>query len=315
MTPVKPATSATSRPGPFARILCPTDFSDFSAAAVSYATALARTAGGAVHLLHVATPFPVSAPYSDLPGDPRLYEAQRAYAEEGLAAAAALVQAAGVPVTVEIRMGSPVHEVRSAAADWQADAIVLGTHGHSGFERLVLGSVTEKLLRTAPCAVLTVPHTAVGRGVEAIQWRRILCAHDGSAASKAGVDYAATLALRAAAQLTLVAVVETVPHDGDFTGPAFAAFREARQAHAEEALDTALPPETRARCRTEDRVVYGKPGEQILAVAQQLQPDLIVVGIQGRNALDLMIFGSTANHVVRQAEHPVLTVRPPAAGD
>ena len=293
------------------RILCPTDFSDFSAAAASYAIAVAKTSHAAVRLLHVATPFPVVAPYLYAPGDPRLFETQQEYGEQALAAEAARVRAAGVDVTTEQRSGSALQEILAAASDFKPDLIVLGTHGRGGFERLVLGSVTEKVLRTAPCAVLTIPRGALGRPAEPVRWGRLLCAHDGSAASLAGVRYAASLAERTGARLTLVSVVETVPYDGDFTGPQFAAFREARQLHAEASLDTALPPDARSRCLVDDRIVYGKPAQQILAVAQQMQPDMIVIGIQGRGALDLMLFGSTANHVVRFADQPVLTVRPP----
>lgn len=296
-------------------ILCPTDFSEFSSAAVSYAAALARTYGAGLHLLHVATPCPLAAPYLDGPADLRVFEAQRASADEGLAAEAARVLAAGVPATVEQRCGTAVHEILQAAAAGDADLIAIGTHGRGGFERLVLGSVTEKLLRLARCAVLTVPHSAVGLTPDRVRWVRILCAHDGSSGSLAGVAYAASLAERTGAHLTLVSVVETVPHGGDFTGPEFAAFRQARQEHAEEALDTALTPGQRIRCRVEDRVVYGKPSQQILAVAQQVQPDVVVMGVQGRGALDLLVFGSTVNQVVRQAEHPVLTVRLPRTGD
>jgi len=297
------------------RILCPTDFSDFSAAALAYATALAVTYGATVRVLHVATPFPIVAPYLDTPGDPRLFEAQRAAIDQSLSAEAARVRAAGVTAVTDHRTGSPVHEILQAVAETHTDLIVVGTHGRGGFERLVLGSVTEKLLRMAPCAVLTVPHSALGRTAAAVRWERILCAHDGSAASQAGVAYAASLAERTGARLTLVSVVETVPYGGDFTGPEFAAFRQARQDHAEEALDTALPPAVRARCQIDDCVVYGKPSQQILAVAQQVRPDVIVMGVQGRGALDLLVFGSTVNQVVRQAEHPVLTVRVPRTGD
>ncbi len=297
------------------RILCPTDFSDFSAAAVSYGTALAKTYGGTVRLLHVATPFPVVAPYLDMPGDPRLLETPQELVDRGLAAAAGRVRAAGVAVVVEHRTGAAVQQILDAAEEGHADVIVLGTHGRGGFERLVLGSVTEKLLRLARCAVLTVPHSVVGTAADQVRWARILCAHDGSPGSQAGVAYAAALAERAGARLTLVSVVETVPHDGDFTGPEFRAFRELRQQHATEALDAALSPEVRSRCHVEDRIVYGKPSQQILAVAQQLRPDVIVMGVQGRGALDLMVFGSTVNEVVRQAEHPVLTVRLPRPGD
>jgi nucleotide-binding universal stress UspA family protein len=109
-------------------------------------------------------------------------------------------------------------------------------------------------------------------------------------------------------------VVEALPYGGDFTGPAFGAFHAARERHAIEALDTALAPGVRARLRVNDRVVYGKPSQQILEVAAQETPDVIVLGVQGRGAVDQLVFGSTANHVVRHALQPVLTVRRAGAG-
>jgi nucleotide-binding universal stress UspA family protein len=291
------------------RVLCPTDFSDFSAAAVSYAAALAATYGGTLRLLHVTTPFPIVAPYTNMTGDPQLFEAQREQARKMLAAEAARVRSVRVTVDTDLRDGPAVHEILESAQDFGADVIVLGTHGRGGFERLVLGSVTEKVLRKAPCAMLTVPHAVIGRDLGAVRWERILCAHDGSAASQDGVDYAVSLAERTGARLVLLGVVESIPYGGDFTSPEYSAFRREREQHAVSALDLALEPDVRSRLRVDERIVYGKPSQQILAVAAQDRPDVIVMGIQGRGALDLLMFGSTANHVVRHAEQPVLTVR------
>ena len=297
------------------RILCPTDFSDFSAAAVSYGAALAASYGATLRLMHVATPFPVAAPFPNLsPSDPRLFEAQREQSAKALAAEAARVRSVKVTVDTDLRDGPAVHEILNAAQDFDADVIVLGTHGRGGFERLVLGSVTEKVLRKAPCAMLTVPRGAIGREPGAVRWELILCAHDGSAASQDGVEYAVSLAERTGARLLLLGVVESIPYGGDFTSPDDSAFRQERERHAVNALDLALEPAVRARLRVNDRVVYGKPSQQILEVAAQEQPDVIVLGIQGRGALDLLMFGSTTNHVVRHAEQPVLTVRRAAAG-
>jgi nucleotide-binding universal stress UspA family protein len=212
-------------------------------------------------------------------------------------------------VDTDLRDGSAVHEILAAAQDFESDVIVLGTHGRGGFERLVLGSVTEKVLRKAPCAVLTVPRGALGREPGAVRWERILCAHDGSAASQDGVDYAVSLAERTGARLLLLGVVESIPYGGDFTSPEYSAFRKERERHAVTALDLALEPDVRSRLRVADRVVYGKPSQQILEVAAQDRPDVIVMGIRGRGALDLLMFGSTTNHVVRHAEQPLLTVR------
>jgi nucleotide-binding universal stress UspA family protein len=305
--------TASPRPA-FARVLCPTDFSEFATAALSYAAALAASYGSEIRLLHVLTPFPIVAPFGDVPGNVQLYESQRVQGQQALDAEAARVRRPGLAVDVELREGSAVHETLEAARDWGADLIVIGTHGRGGMERVVLGSVAEKVLRKAPCAVLAVPHAALAHAHATERISHVLCAHDGSAASRNGVAYAVSLAERTGAKLTLVSVVEALPYGGDFTGPDFAAFRAARDEHAREVLDTAVAPDVRVRCNVHDRLVYGHPAQQILEVAAQETPDLLVMGVQGRGALDLLMFGSTANHVVRHAACPVLTVRPPAAG-
>jgi nucleotide-binding universal stress UspA family protein len=304
----------TSRAVALDRVLCPTDYSEFSTAALDYAAALAASYGSHLRVLHVVTPFPITAPYLDVPGDARLYETAAEQARVSLAAEAARVARPGFTVDVETREGSAVHEILEAATGWPADLIVMGTHGRGGFERLVLGSVAEKVLRKATCAVLAVPHAAVAEARKgAVRIGHILCAHDGSAASAAGVEAAVSLAEKTGAKLTLVSVVESIPYGGDFTGPDFAAFRAAREQHAREALDTAVSAAVRVRCNVHDRLVFGHPADQILDVAAQERPDVIVMGIQGRGALDLLMFGSTTNHVVRHTAVPVLTVRPPQA--
>jgi len=292
------------------RILCPTDFSDFASAALTYAAALGSAYGATLRLVNVSTPFPVVAPYANMPGDYRLFETQREASEASLSAEVARVSRVGLTVEKEQRSGDVVREVLTVAEEWKADLIVMGTHGRGGFERLVLGSAAEKVLRKAPCAVLTVPKDAVAAvGTGDARISHILCPHDGSQASADGLAYAVSLAERTGGRLTLVSVVESIPYGGDFVGPDFAAFRIARERHAQEALDTALAPEVRVRHDVRDRLVYGNPGQQILEVAAQERPDLIVMGVQGRGALDLLMFGSTTNHVVRHATQPVLTVK------
>lgn len=300
----------------FTRVLCPTDFSDCSTAAVTYAAALAAAFGAQLQLLHVVTPFPVVAPLAGLPIDSRVWETQDAAARDGLAAEIRRVRWPGVTIDTVVRQGTPVHEILDAAADWQADVIVVGTHGRGGFERLVLGSVAEKVLRKASCAVVAVPpHAATALAGDTVTLTHVLCAHDGSTASAAGVAAALALSDRTGARVTLVTVVEALPDGTEFSGPAYDAYRAARDAHARAALDAALPPELRARGHIRERLVYGQPAAQILAVAAQDHPDLIVMGVHGRGAIDLAMFGSTTNHVVRKAPCPVLTVRPPVTGD
>lgn len=293
------------------RVLCATDFSPGSATALDHAVALAAASGATVRLLHVVTPFPITAPFLDVPGNTQLYDTAAAQSRRALEAEAVRVGRPGVTVEFEHREGTVVHEILTAATDWPADLLVVGTHGRGGVERLVLGSVAEKVLRKAPCPVMAVPH-GTGGGAPA-PLTHLLCAHDGSMASQAGVGYAQALADRTGARLTLVAVVEALPYRGDFVGQEFAAFHAAREQHARDALDSALSSADRVRLDVHDRIVYGHPGQQIVEVAAQERPDLIVMGIQGRGAVDLLMFGSTTHHVLRHASVPILTVRAAAS--
>jgi universal stress protein A len=139
----------------FQRILCPVDFSDASQVAVEEALSLARLKGGAVKLLHVceipvpSSPLEVVAPGVIERGREELRRELALWRER----AAAATQ--GVTVTAELRLGSPAAEILRAAGEG-CDLIVMGTHGRTGLMHLLLGSVAEKVLRKAPCSVLTV---------------------------------------------------------------------------------------------------------------------------------------------------------------
>jgi nucleotide-binding universal stress UspA family protein len=144
------------------RMLVPTDFSPASDIAFNYALDLARRQQAAMHLLHViddasfATAYPDGF-YVELPG---LRAQLTDEATRRLQEMAALCVEAGVIATIEIAVGRPARAVTETAKASGADLIVMGTHGRSGFAHLVLGSVAERVVRTAPCAVLTVRDTS-----------------------------------------------------------------------------------------------------------------------------------------------------------
>jgi nucleotide-binding universal stress UspA family protein len=144
-------------------ILVPTDFSENSAAALQYAEALARQFGATLHLLHVCHPAtlasaPVDAPFismPDLEGD------MRAAAAAEMAKITETI--AGLAMTTEVAVGSPAACIVAAAVDHDVDLIVMGTHGRGPILHMVLGNVAERVVRSAPCPVLTVrePRSAV----------------------------------------------------------------------------------------------------------------------------------------------------------
>jgi nucleotide-binding universal stress UspA family protein len=140
-------------------ILTPTDFSTTSEQAVEYALDLARRLKASVHLVHVVA-YPI-----DVGGWPEAYGATFAGLREQLRQDAALRLAkraksiTGLKVSTDVREGSPARAIADAARDRKCDLIVMGTHGSGGFTHLMLGSVAERVVRTAPCPVLTVSST------------------------------------------------------------------------------------------------------------------------------------------------------------
>jgi nucleotide-binding universal stress UspA family protein len=297
-----------------ARILCPIDFSDFSRRALDYAVTLARWYGASVTVLHVhppviAPPGPLAplAPVESVPVPPADLEAVRQQVT------AFVPSAAQIAIEPQVFEGEPAREILAEARD--TDLIVMGTHGRSGVERLVLGSVTETVLRKAPCSLMTIPLSAVGGGSVPVVFRRIVAAVDFSDVSMAALRQAACLAAEADAHLTAMHVIEVPEHlalwidrvDGISHVRAWA---EAAERH----LRGAVGPETREYARVDQRVETGKAYREILRVADEQQADLIVIGAHGHGVIEQMFVGSTAQHVVRRAACPVLVVRQPSHG-
>ena len=192
------------------RILCPVDFSEFSRHALDYAIGIARWYGAAVTALHVVPPITAPAP----PTGEGLYPPLVFSAEDLQQFHTELDVFAGVSdvpaLDTRVVQGNVTAEIVRLANELPADLLVMGTHGRSGFERLMLGSVTEKVLRKSPCPVLTVPAKApVVVPVNGL-FDRVLCAVDFSPASLRALTLAQSLAGEAAARLCVLHVLEPV---------------------------------------------------------------------------------------------------------
>jgi nucleotide-binding universal stress UspA family protein len=294
----------------FERILCPTDFSSFSFRAADYAVALAQHYEGEVHFFH-AIPgvlmHPDQYPYIDQPilPDPEV----RRRALERLDAFVALSRAEGVRTRLSLAEGPAVSAILSAAASDASSLICLGTHGREGVERLVLGSVAEKVLRKSPCPVLTVSQGREEQARQPASFASILCAVDFSTLSLKAVEYCLSLAQEAGGRLVLFNAVEWLPEEPLWEGAtSLEDYRDRMEEEVRKRLADIVPREVRNWCEVDTVVRSGKPYREILALASERKADLIVMGVRGRNPLDIMLFGSTAQHVVRHAECPVLTI-------
>lgn len=289
----------------FRHILCPVDFSDHSRHALDHAMAIAQWYGGTVTALHVVHPFPYA--------DPVMAGALVLTPEDLDRAQAELTQfvkgeAGTTPVETAVRQGTASATVLELAKELPADLIVMGTHGRSGFDRLMLGSVTERLLRRAPCPVLTVPKQvpdAVPTGP--VMFHRILCAVDFSPSSLAALGYAASLARETGAALTLMHIIELAPIFDPVMVGGIGVSAEVEVA-ARRANVARLRELTPAGLEAATVVATGKPYQQLLQQAEREHSDLIVLGVHGGLA-DRVHFGSTTNHIVRAATCPVLSLR------
>jgi nucleotide-binding universal stress UspA family protein len=139
------------------RILVPTDFSSCAREAEERAAGLGQALGAELILLHVSVETPLYNEGMRGLVEPReICEAQRAWAESAVAARAAELRGAGASAHGVVRSGEPVDEMVRLAGEERCDLIVLGTHGRGGISRLFLGSVADRIIRLAPCPVMTV---------------------------------------------------------------------------------------------------------------------------------------------------------------
>lgn len=288
------------------RILCPCDFSASSGRALRQAIRVAQRHGSSLLVLHVIpTGLPASARFSALTNPALLRPGIREETEIALRRFVGRAGRAAVPVDVEVREGRPAEEILKRATALPADLVVIGTQGRGGIEKWVLGSVTERVLRKANAPVLAVPARGALPAGPAL-FGTIVWATDFSPPAEAALQHAIALAGRDGSRLVLVHVVSHASEAAPGAPPDAAAELQER---ARDWLRRAVPPEVRDRCPVEEIVAVGKAHREIARVARETGAGLIAMGAQGADAIDRLVFGSTAHRVLRTAPCSILTVR------
>jgi nucleotide-binding universal stress UspA family protein len=288
-------------------ILCPIDRSPSSLQAFGYAIALARQQGARLTLLEVIEAVRPTGSRRG-PEDDGVPDDTRAALEQDLRRVLTARRASDVPVKIVMRAGNVVQEILAQAEAGRADLVVIGSHGRGGVQRLVLGSVAEKVLRLATCPVLTVRCGVRVRRRTRSLFGTILCATDFSAAANRGVGYAKRLAKETNARLVVMHAVEWPFGDGVTSGPV-AELRESVESRARDELVRLLPRSSADGPGAQAVVTHGKASAAIVELARARAVDLIVMGVSGRGAINVAILGSTTHHVIREGTWPVLTVR------
>lgn len=290
-------------------LLCPVDFSPASLRALQHAAALAGHTGASMLALHVFNaPLPLRRAFPQYAGSMLDSQARTRLLDE-LDQAVAFARNRGLTVSLRVREGDIVEEIVEAAESAHADLIVMGTHGRTGVQGLVLGSITEKVLRRASCSVLTVPPAAADAASE-VRLSKILCCVDFSTESIAALQSALALAKHTRGTVSLIHVLEWSAEDARLVTEALdaEALRDRQSAEARARLEALLAEDKAARNRVSELIVaHGKPYAEILRCAEEANIDLVALGHGHPKGLE-RILGSTADRVVRGASCPVLTV-------
>jgi nucleotide-binding universal stress UspA family protein len=297
----------------FTHILCPTDLSEGSLRSLRYAAGFARSYDARLTVLHVVPTFePIAVPSSGLSEPVQVvFPMSRA---EVLGEIRDVIDAAGaasISTTVAAYEGDPATTIVDRSLAIGADLLVMGTHGRSGFERLLIGSVAESVLQKAPCPVLLVPPHVTGTVPADVKFKNILCPVDFSPSSLQALGFALDLGRQGSGVVTVLHALEWLAEeeprtDAHFNVPEYRQYLLNDARHRVQALLAGEPPTSSA---THEMVVAGRAHREILRVAADSGVDLIVMGAQGRGGLGLTLFGSTTQQVVRSATCPVLTVR------
>jgi nucleotide-binding universal stress UspA family protein len=294
-----------------ATILFATDFSDSAEQAYPYAVALTKALNGRLLLLNVLQvpmemdlEYPVNELYLKQLGGESWIELQRIER---------MAQEDGLVTALRQMVGEAAHCIDEAAAEEAATLIVMGTHGRTGLSRLLMGSTAEKVVREAPCPVLTVRPTEGARSPDSRRRSDIDCVLvplDFSDFSQAALEFATLLAKKLSARVRLIHALEATSYPLDFS-LMHITDEKAHQSAVRARLEELASAVRADGIPTDIRCQVANPAELILAESKVAAGYLIVMGTHGRRGLSRLALGSVAESIVRQAPCPVLTVKSP----
>jgi nucleotide-binding universal stress UspA family protein len=212
-----------------------------------------------------------------------------------------------------LRTGNSFHGIITAAHKRATDLIVIATHGYIGAKRVLLGSTAERVVRHAPCPVLTVParmtRSRTGKP-SALRLKKILVPIDFSKFSEDALPWVTSLAAEFDAELILLHVVEKFPIDyllgSELMNETITPLKKQGKATLKR---IALSLSKSTGLRVSVVVRDGKPFEEICGTAQRVSANLIALTTHGHTGLKRVWLGSTAERTVRHASCPVLVVR------
>jgi nucleotide-binding universal stress UspA family protein len=293
-------------------ILFATDFSPGSAPAFRYAVEWAKVFDAQLTLFHGLSLQPgldIDAGIAQ-----RYLDEQRNVAEEHLNQLLADARQQVSKTAIEMRTGLASAQIGDVARECKADLIITGTHGWTGFNRVVFGSIAERVIQRAPCPVLSIPDRSpeetAGMHALTIQPRQIVMPIDFSDCSMDAYEYAVQLAKWFDALLTLVCAIEPLSYSLDFslTHPLEDKANRKKVVQRLEELTKLLIDEGLS---AQYELVEKSSVEAILETSSTQQADLVVMGTHGRKGLSRLLLGSTTAKILQHSPYPILTVKSP----
>lgn len=281
-------------------ILLPFDGREDGSEVLRHVGELARWADATVHVLFVADTTRDSV---TVVGN-QVVDALVREGESTVEEAEGVLESLGVDHRSDVVQGNPAQAIVAYADQYGMDLIVAATRGREGVSRYLAGSVSEKVVRLSPVPVLTT-RTRADERLE-FPYERVLVATDGSDDANRAATHGLTLASALDATVHVLSVVDDAALGFDVRSVASAADRDRV---ANEAIDHVVAEATERGIADPVRhVEHGSPVEEILAVIEDHDVDLAVLGTTGRRGTDRILLGSVAERTVRSAPVPVLTV-------
>lgn len=294
-------------------VLLATDFSACAARAHGYAVMLAGRFRARLDVVHVLEFYPGLDP--EFPVNSLYLEQLRKETDARLQELVAQAQGQGLRANGLHVTGIPSQQISDVAMKFESDLIVMGTHGLTGLEHILLGSTAERVIKGAPCPVMTV-RGPLGQGrvkaasVDGATIAHLLLALDFSDCAMEAYEYAVMVAKHVGCRVTLLHVLEPIAFALDFT-LLHATEGHRRREQAQGRLAELAGLLSAEGVRTDTCLRGGLPVDGILEVSGERGCDLIVMGTHGRRGMSHVVSGSIAEAVLRRAECPVMTVKSP----
>jgi nucleotide-binding universal stress UspA family protein len=297
------------------RILVPVDFSEPAKTAVNYGLSLALRFNAKLVLSHIVPPS--TAPIYTFPTESLAFEQTQAeYAKSMLPALVPEEYRSQVDLVTVVRVGDVRSELLAVVSDEKIDLVVMGTHGRNAFERFLLGSLTERMLRKLPVPILTVSHLDPSRELHTVgpvPLRHVLYATDLSDSADVGLRFSIELARGTGARLTVLHVLKAIEtiywgSEGGFLTTELETIREDTMSR----LVHSIPLDWVQGVNVRPMMVEGDAFREILRIAGEDEADVIVMNLQGKSLVERALLGSTAERVIRSAHVPVLSIPVPA---